>query len=145
MNSVGDPTPFFTCSRLRLPLEKYQLRLPLKRPGSRLLGAVYRGFYRLWLPLNWLNGSGSLKSLFAGYGSIFSKKALLPAPALQHLVWHSMGSWSHIQITIEWMVNNISCVNVTCYWTLDTYFNSTKKSAVMQGVKNFFFVSLFLY
>ena len=41
----------------------YRLRLPLKRPGFRLLGAFFKGFYRPWLrlPLNWFNGSGSLK------------------------------------------------------------------------------------
>ena len=45
--------------RLWLPL-----RIPLKRLGSRLLGAVFRGFYRvqLWLPLNVFNGHDSYSS-----------------------------------------------------------------------------------
>ena len=63
--SVGNQT-FFIGSRLRLPLKKgpapapeslffinflARLRLPLKRQGSRLLRAVFRGFYRLRLSI----------------------------------------------------------------------------------------------
>ena len=67
--SVGDPVPFFTGSQLWLPL--INARLPgavfmnflywlllrpqvlLKRTGSKLLRAIFTGFYwhRLWLPL----------------------------------------------------------------------------------------------
>ena len=87
------PPLFFTGSRLQLPLKRpgsrllwavfinffywLLLRLPLKRLGSRLLKVVFRGFYRLclWLPQKRL---GSESRILGAFFINFFYRLLLP-------------------------------------------------------------------